>query len=130
MGLKEDLEKLEVQTSRLEERLKSITYERDVIAQQMNSIEILKTHLEVNLRFLKKRKVIALAMEFKKVKQDLITANTRLKSLSEDKGFLDKAIIKMDAMIKKSKDDYTQLSKKSNSKVLQGNFKGKKNGQK
>ena len=78
--------------------------------------------MKTNITFLKKNKIIALASEFKKAKEDLKKTKIRLTQLKSDKMINEKAHKELSYMLEKNKEAYDKLAQTSENNVLQGKF--------
>lgn len=85
MGNLVSIEKIQLSIKTMEEKLRSI---RVGLYGVEKDIDILSTHaaqLERNVQYLKKKNVITLASEFKKIKEELDTVNKKLEQLRSDR---------------------------------------------
>ena len=127
MGKTEDLAKLSVAAKDIEQRMFSVKTSMDVIKKELDFLTTLEEQLDSNVRYLKKVKIIALASEYKKAREDLKKTKTRLGQIKGDLGNNERAHKELEAMLKKNKEVYDKLSKTSDNNVLQGKF-GRRNG--
>lgn len=106
--------------------LRSIT---EIIQKEINSLTMLESQLEDNLICLRQRKIVAVANEFKKAREDLVKTRNRLAFLRIDRENQRKAIEKAEDIVVKARQTYNDLLKKPENNVVQGNFGRKDDGQ-
>jgi len=127
MGKTEDLAKLGVAAKDIEQRMTSIKANMDTIKKELDFLTTVEEQLDSNVKYLKKVKIVALASEYKKAREDLKKTKTRLGQIKGDLGNNERAYKELEAMLKKNKEVYDKLSKTSDNNVLQGKF-GRRNG--
>lgn len=75
---------------------------------------------------MKKNKIVTLAQEFKKAKEDLKKTKIKLTQLKSDKMINEKAHKELSFMLEKNKEAYDKLAQQNENNVLQGKFGGRK----
>lgn len=123
MGKPNELEKALSTIIDSEKRLAQVQQEMWNLDQEIRHIYTIVELLEVNIRCLKRAKIVAMASEFKKSKKDLETANNRISALKKDKDVADRAIKHTEIFIKRAKENYAKLLKSFDNNVLSGNFR-------
>lgn len=122
MSKTEDLLKIVQNIKDTESRIKTFKSNIDTIQKEMDFLSNLGNQLETNLAYLKKVKIIALASEYRKAKEDFKKTKTRLMQLKSDRMINEKAHKELESMLQKSKETYDKLSKQGENNVLQGKF--------
>ncbi len=125
MSKSEDLTKIDRNIKDCENRLKTFGSNIDTIQKEVDFLVHLESQLETNISFLKKIKIVALASEYKKAREDLKKTKTKLVQLKSDKTINEKAYKELEFMLQKNKEVYDKLAKQSENNVLLGKF-GKK----
>jgi chromosome segregation ATPase len=118
----EDLSKLEHIIKDMENRLKSFNSNVDTIQKEIDFLLNLERQLESNITMLKGIKIVALASEYKKAREDLKKTKNRLTQLKSDRMINERAFKELKAMLEKNKESYEKLHKQSENNVLQGKF--------
>jgi hypothetical protein len=122
----EDLSKIDRNIKDCENRLKTFSSNIDTIQKEIDFLFGLENQLENNIAILKKIKIVTLATEYKKAKEDLKKTKTKLTQLKSDKMINEKAHKELGVMLEKNKEVYDKLVKQgSENNVLLGKF-GKK----
>lgn len=127
MGKQEELAKIDRAVKDSEVRLRTFKMNIDVIQKEIDFLVNVEGQLQENIDYLKKVKIIALATEYKKAKEDLKKTKNRLLQLKSDKAINDKAHKEITIFIDKNKELYVKLTKQNENNVLQGKF-GKNRG--
>lgn len=123
MSKAEDLKKLDQGIKDYENRLKTFSSNIETIQKEIDFLLKLESQLEENVSYLKRIKIITLATEYKKAKEDLKKTKTKLTQLKSDRMINEKAHKELNVMIQKNKEVYDKLVKQSNeNNVLQGKF--------
>lgn len=126
MSKSEDLVKLDRDIKDLENRAKAFTSNMDAIKKELDFLSTVEKQLQENVSYLKTNKIVALAVEYKKAKEDLKKTKIRLNQLKGDWSSNERAHKELEVMLKKNREAYDKLSKQSDNNVLQGKF-GKRN---
>lgn len=124
MGKNEDLTKLDRSIKDAEVRLRNVQGSIAALDREIGNITATETTLVDNLKCLKTKRVIAIAQEYKNVKEELKRARNRLTVLHNDREHYWKAQKDVELFLKQSKKEYEKMKNENN--VL--NFRGKKNG--
>jgi len=119
---KEELAKIDRNIKDAEIRLKNFTLNIETIQKEIDFLENVGEQLDENIKYLKKNKIITLAEEYKKSKENLKKTKTRLVQLKSDKIINEKAYKELDVYLEKNKELYDKLSKQGENNVLQGKF--------
>lgn len=127
MGKQDDLTKLYRTIKDAEVRLNVLSLNMATIQKEVNFLVNMEAQLEENVMYLKSIKIIALATEYKRTKEDLKKTKTRLSHLRTDMASNQKASKDLEALLEKYKENYDKLSKDSENNVLHGKF-GKSRG--
>lgn len=127
MGKQEELSKIDRTIKDSEIRLRTFKTNIDVIQKEIDFLLNVEGQLQENIKYLKKVKIITLATEYKKAKEDLKKTKNRLLQLKSDKAINDKAHKEVTVFIEKNKELYDKLTKHNENNVLQGKF-GKNRG--
>lgn len=127
MNRKEELEYADRAIKDAEQRLRSVKNSLDAVEKEFDTLTNLKKELEANVKFLKKKNIIALAAEFKKAKEDLAKTKSRLSLISKDRDNIRKIFHDMELAIYNAKQAYNERLQEIDNNVIRGNF-GRKNG--
>ena len=119
---------LETELKDCESRIQLIKTNLDAMDKEISLYRILEEKLLENIKCLKTNKIVALAKEFRKSKEELFTARAKLEMLENDRNHFLKIYKDLALSIKKMKDTLSAPEKKKENNVLQ--FKGRTNGQK
>jgi len=118
-----DIEKIQTTLRLMEERLAAV---RGGLHNVERDIDILSTHaaqLNRNVHYLKRKKVIALASEYKKVKEELTTVNTRLAALRSDRENFRTVYARAEVEMFKLKEELDILIHDPGAKVIEADFR-------
>jgi len=122
LGKIEDLAKIDRSVKDIEIRLKTFELNIGTIQKEIDFLLTLESQLEANITILKGVKIIALASEYKKAKEDLKKTKTKLTQLKSDRMINDKAHKELGVMLQKNKEAYDKLGKQNENNVLLGKF--------
>lgn len=123
MSKQEDLLRVSQNIKDAENRLKNFSSNIDTIQKEIDFLSNLENQLESNLAYLKRIKIVTLAQEYKKAKEDFKKTKIKLTQLKSDKLINEKAHKELENMLEKNKEVYDKLVKQSNeNNVLQGKF--------
>jgi chromosome segregation ATPase len=127
VGKQADLEKLDRTIKDGEIRLRTVKTNIDSLSREIATLDELEIQLNLNLQCLKEKKIIAIATEYKKAKEDLAKTKTRRIALSNDREHFKKAVAEVEIVMKKAKEELDEMNKEGNN-VLYVEFGGKVNG--
>ena len=125
MGKQADLEKLDRVLKDGEVRLHTIKMNVEVIEREIAKLLDLESNLVDNIECLKLKRIVAIASEFKRAKEDLKKTRARLIELKNDREKCKKQNMEALRMIDMARGQIEKLSGDNN--VVRGNF-GKKHG--
>lgn len=128
MGKKDEIEKASTTIHDAQKRLFQVELEVRDLDQEITHLTALVNLLQDNIKCLKKNRIIAMAREFKKAKNDLETATTRVNLLKKDRDVAIKAVKHTELFIKRAKENYASLMRSFENNVLRGNFRSRNNG--
>lgn len=100
----------------------------EILDRDIASMEELECTLEENLKFLKQQKVVAMADQFKKAKEDLKRTRVRLITLKNEREDFRKALNNVNQVIRDSMEAIEKIKKDGDNNVLRANFGKKDNG--
>ena len=123
----DELTKIDRNIKDAEIRLKTFGLNIDTIQKELDFLTHLENQLLVNITTLKTIKIVTLAQEYKKAKEDLKKTKIKLTQLKSDKAINEKAVKELGFILEKNKEAYDKLSKQNENNVLQGKF-GRKRG--
>lgn len=109
----------------LETKYQVLLYNRSVLEKEQAQLVLIQAQLNENINALRQQRVVALALEFKKARDDLIRTQIRLNLVSRDLETLVRACNTAKDMIDKGKQDYAKVLKGLESVVIQGNFRSR-----
>ena len=122
MGKQEEMVKLDRSIKDAEVKLRTFNLNNDTIQKEIEFLLNLESQLEDNIKYLKNIKIIALAAEYKKAKEDLKKTKNRISQLKIDIAVSEKATKEIKSFIEKSKEAYDKLTKPNENNVLHGKF--------
>jgi hypothetical protein len=114
----------------LKSQLSNIKVQIGHIEHEMDGLTTYKYQLEENKRILKKRNIVALAVEFKKVKDDIAQIKRKINVLRTERDVQRLYYNRIEDQLNYFLFKYKHLSSLPEHQVLQGDFKKEKNGQK
>lgn len=114
MGKTSDLEKLNQVIEDAEKRVKTLQGSIDALGKELSALGNHEYTLEESIKTLRRKQVIAIAQEFKKIKEELKKTRQKMGELSNDREHFIKASKDVHGLIKKTKDDLEKLQKSSN----------------
>jgi chromosome segregation ATPase len=123
----QELDKLSHAIKDAESRLKVFKGNLETIEKELNHLAAIEKQLEENIEFLRKKHIIALALEYRKAKDELSKTKNRLAMIRIDRENIRRATDDVEGFLNKNKESLAELLKESNN-VIQGSF-GRKNGQ-
>jgi uncharacterized protein (DUF3084 family) len=110
-----------------ENRLKTFSSNIETIQKEIDFLLNLESQLQANIIILKKIKIVTLATEYKKAREDLKKTKIKLTQLKSDKTINEKAHKELEYLLQKNKEAYDKLAKQGENNVLLGKF-GRKRG--
>jgi septation ring formation regulator EzrA len=123
-----DLENLGRIIKNGEIRIRTININIDSITKDINKLSEVESELMDNIRFLKQTKIVAMAGEYKRAKEDLARTVIRLVTLINDRENFKKAIKNVEELMAKSQIEIDKIIEEGNKNVLRGTFGRKKDG--
>lgn len=99
-----------------------------ILDKEIDLLTAREDQIKENLKFLKKKKVIALAMEYRKAKEELDKIKSRLTMVRADRQNIGRATADVEAFLLKNKERYSFLMKEPTNVVIRGIF-GRNDGQ-
>lgn len=129
MDKKVELELADRAIKDAEIRLRTIRLHLEALEKEIDALSTLETQLEENFKYLKKNKVIALASEFKRTKEELHKVKSLLIMRRNDRDAHRKACKGADDFLISCKERYDRLIKQGENNVIQGTFGRKSDGQ-
>lgn len=94
----------------------------DIVENELDHLSTVEIQLEQNIGFLRKERVVTLAIEFRKAKQDLDKTQKRLAFLRIDRDNLKKAFDDTELYLDKLREAYAKLYRASVNNVVPGKF--------
>lgn len=122
MSRQTDLEKIDRNIKDAEIRLKTFDLNIGTIQKEIDFLSNVENQLQTNITFLKKHKIVTLAQEYKKAREDLKKTKIRLTQLKSDRTINEKAHKELGYMLEKNKEAYDKLAQINENNVLQGKF--------
>lgn len=123
MNKAEELAKLDRAIKDAETRIKTVQTNIDALNKELDVLSSLESTLSENVKCLKKKQIVAMAQEFKRVKEELKKTNTRITLLKNDREHFLKSSKDMEEFIHKTKEEIKKIEGDDNN-VL--NFRNKK----
>lgn len=106
-------------------RLRTIKASLYAVEREIDVLSTVESQLEENLNYLKRKNIIALAVEYKKAKADLKAARTRLSLIRGDKEKLRKEFVEGESILENCKKAYDLIVKGPENNVILGKFRKK-----
>jgi chromosome segregation ATPase len=128
MNKKVELEIADRAIKDAEIRLRTIKLHLEALEKEIDALSALEAQLEENFKYLKKNKVIALASEFKRTKEELRKVKSFLVMRRNDGDAHRKACKAAVDYLGFCKEKYDQLIKRGENNVVQGTFGRKSDG--
>lgn len=114
MGKQADLEKLDRTIKDGEIRLRTVKTNIESLSRDIATLDELEIQLNLNLQCLKEKKIVAIATEYKKAKEDLAKTKVRRIALSNDREHFKKAMAEVEIVMKKAKEEMDYLNEEGN----------------
>lgn len=127
MGKQADIDKLTNAVRDAEAQLKVFKHNLGILDREIAQLNAVEAQLDENIKFLRKKNIVALAKEYKAAKDDMNKTKNRLAMLRIDRSNIDRATSDIDSFVNKTKEELTKLLN-APSNVLYGLFR-RKNGQ-
>jgi predicted nucleic acid-binding Zn-ribbon protein len=127
MSKAEDITRLDRAIKDAQIRIRTILTNVEALNKEIDILATKGSNLEENVKCLKKNKIIAMAQEFKKSKDELKRIHVRIITLTNDRDRFVKTSDDMQQFIEKTQKDLDKLQDSNNNNVLQ--FDRSKNGQ-
>lgn len=121
----EDLDKLDKTIKDSEIRFRQAKASLDAMEKEIDRLAGLEIELERNLVFLKKKHIIALAVEFRRAKIALTNTKNRLAFLRIDRENVRRAYNEIEAFMKKCRELYIKTMTNSGNNVIHIDFRRK-----
>jgi len=114
----EDLKKLDRVIRDSEIRIRTLQTQIGVIEKELLNVVALQQVLEENVKCLKTNKIIAVANEYKKVKEELKRVKHRIETLNYDKTHFSGVLKEVESLLKKASADFEKMKNTGNENVL------------
>lgn len=124
-----ELEKLDRVIKDGEIRLRTVNINIMSLSKEIDQLEQAQSLLIDNIHFLKKNKVVAMAGEYKKARDDLARTTIRIITLSNDRETFKKAAERVQTGMEEAREMIEKLKRNGDSNVIIGHF-GSRDGQK
>lgn len=128
MSKQNELDRLDRSIKDGDIRLRTVKVNIECLSREINILSQVESELIDNIKFLKQNKVIAMAGEYKKAKEDLAKTVIRLVALMNDREHFRKAASNVEEMIAKAKEDIDKIKRDGENNVVRGTFGRKKDG--
>ena len=100
----------------------------EVLDRDIANMSAIEQTLEENIQVLKQQKIVAIAEEFKKAKEELKKTRVRLITLRNEREDYRKALNNVNQVIKDSTEAIEKIKRDGENNVLRANFGKKENG--
>jgi chromosome segregation ATPase len=100
----------------------------EVLDSDIGCMEELEKTLEENIQVLKQKKIVAIAEDYRKAKEDLAKTRVRLIALKNEREDYRKALNNTHKVIKDSMEAIEKIKRNGDNNVLRANFGKKNNG--
>lgn len=125
MAKSEEIERLEKSIRDAYTKIVTVFSNIEAISREIELLANKEKELEENIKCLKKEKVVAVAQEFKKSKQDLKKISAKMSILDSDKKHFLKVSETIQDFIEKCKKELEKIQNLNKDNVLQFKNKGK-----
>jgi chromosome segregation ATPase len=106
-------------------RAQTVKTNMEILSREIESLDQAEIALEENLKFLKQQKIIAIAEEFKKIKDELARVRVRLITSKNERADYQKSLDHTNQTIQWSIEAIDKIKRNGDNNVLHANF-GKK----
>lgn len=118
MGREEEQAKIDRAIKDAEVRIRTFQTNIDAIDKEISIVSLSEKALEENVKCLKTKRIIAIAQEYKKAKEDLKKTQNRLLILRNDREHFNKALCNIEDLLKQSKKELDKLQNSVDNNVL------------
>lgn len=125
----EEVEAAERVIKDLEIRLRTFQVQIDALDKDIAALEFNEYVLQDNLSSLKQDKIVALAQEYKKAREELQRVRNRLVTVNNERIQVGHAVNAVTYALGKARQAYEDLKFKLDNNVLYGNFRKQEDGQ-
>lgn len=122
MNLHIELEKAEREVKDLECRQASFRDGVLSVDKEITLLSIKELSLRENLKNLRKESIIVLAVEFRRIQEDLTRTTVRLAMIRKDKISLENSLVKVIEFLSRAKLKLAELKELEGTNVISGNF--------
>jgi len=109
-------------------RLRTVKMNIEALTKDIDTLAEVEAQLEENIRILKKKRIVAMATEFKKAREDLAKTKTRLIALKNDRENFRKSASQVEQGMEQATDTIAIIKRMSENNVVTGKFGKKRNG--
>lgn len=118
MGREEEQAKIDRAIKDAEIRIRTVQTSIDAIDKEIGIVSLAEKALEDNVKCLKTKRIIAIAQEYKKAKEELKKIQNRLLILRNDREHFNKSLSNITDLLKQSKKELDKLQNIGDSNVL------------
>lgn len=105
----EELARLERAIKDFDIRMRTLQSSITAVDDELSRVNTFKETIESNIKCLKTQKIIAIAQEYKKIKEELKRVENRITQLSNDREYFRKSLMDMDLMLKVTQKELEKL---------------------
>ena len=125
MNKQQELERADAELKELGTRIEGIKFHLRSLDNSMSLLRSLHIQFSQNLSTLRERGIVALASEYKKIRDDLAIVNNKLYVMSIDFRNHEVALERTEKILVESREKYVTLLRNQDGRVIKGNFGGK-----
>jgi chromosome segregation ATPase len=125
MNKHQELERADAELKELGTRIESIKFHLRSLENSLALLRSLHVQFSQNLATLREQGIVALASEYKKIREDLAIVNSKLRVMAIDHSNHEVALERTEKILVESREKYVILLRNQDGRVIKGNFGGK-----
>lgn len=120
-----ELERADAELAELGSRIEGIKFHMRSLENSISLLKSLHVQFNQNLDTLREKGIIAVATEYKKIREDLAIVNSKLRVMHIDLSNHEVALERTEKILVESRERYVILLRNQDGRVIKGNFGGK-----
>jgi chromosome segregation ATPase len=126
MNKQQELEKADAELRELGVRIEGIKFHLRSLENNMALLNSLRIQFDQNLDTLREKGIIAVATEYKKIREELAIVHSKLRVMHIDFSNHEVALDRTEKVLVECREKYVILLRNQDGRVIAGNFGGKK----
>ena len=126
MNKQQELEKADAELNELGSRIEGIKFHLRSLENNMALLNSLRIQFDQNLDTLREKGIIAVATEYKKIREELAIVHSKLRVMRIDYSNHEVALDRTEKILVECQERYAILLRNQDGRVIEGNFGGKK----